>query len=86
MLVARRVDYILLNTMPGYYRMRHEPGLHGQIKRVGAIRMDSFWLGFSRAHPDGKRLCASFEKGLQALRRSGEYDRMMAEFHKALKP
>lgn len=86
MLVARRVDYILLNTMPGYYRMQHEAGLRGQIKRVGAIRMDSFWLSFSRTHPDGKRLCASFEKGLQALRHSGEYDRMMAEFRKDLKP
>jgi polar amino acid transport system substrate-binding protein len=86
MLAARRVDYILLNTMPGYYRMRHEPGLHGQIKRLGAIRMDSFWLSFSRTHPDGKRLCDTFEKGLQAIRHSGEYDRMMAEFRKEFKP
>lgn len=86
MLVARRVDYILLNTMPGYYRMQHEPGLRGQIKRVGAIRVDSFWLSFSRTHPDGKRLCDTFEKGLQALKRNGEYERMMADFRKEMKP
>jgi len=86
MLVARRVDYILLNTQPGYYRLQHEPSLRGQIKRVGAIGVDSFWVSFSRTHPDGKRLCDTFEKGMQALKHSGDYDRMMADFRKTLKP
>lgn len=86
MLVARRVNYILLNTMPGYYRIKHEPALKGQIKRVGAIGMDSFWVSFSRAHPDGKRLSQVFERGLQAIKANGEYDRMLSAFKQELQP
>lgn len=86
MLVAKRVKYILLNTMPGYYRIKHEPALKGQIKRVGAIGMDSFWVSFSRSHPDGKRMSDVFEKGLQAIKANGEYDRMLAAFRQDLQP
>ncbi|RTL30162.1 MAG: transporter substrate-binding domain-containing protein [Burkholderiales bacterium] len=86
MLVARRVNFILLNTMPGYYRIKHEPRLRGQIKRVGAIRLDSFWVSFSRTHPDGRRMCDVFEKGLQAIKANGEYDRMMSAFKRELQP
>ncbi|MGQ0596821.1 substrate-binding periplasmic protein [Aquabacterium sp.] len=86
MLVAKRVNYILLNTMPGYYRIKYEPALKGQIKRVGAIRLDSFWVSFSRAHPDGKRMSEVFEKGLQAIKANGEYDRMMQAFKQELQP
>lgn len=86
MLVARRVDYILLNTMPGYYRIKYEPALKGRIKRVGAIRLDSFWLSFSRTHPDGKRMSEVFEHGLQAIKANGEYDRMMHAFKQELQP
>ncbi|MBI5925387.1 MAG: transporter substrate-binding domain-containing protein [Aquabacterium sp.] len=86
MLVAKRVNYILLNTMPGYYRIKQEPALKGQIKRVGAIGMDRFWVSFSRAHPDGKRLSEVFEKGLQAIKANGEYDRMLTAFKQELQP
>ena len=86
MLVARRVNYILLNTMPGYYRIKQEPALKGQIKRVGAFGMDSFWVSFSRAHPDGKRLSEEFERGLQAIKANGEYDRMLTAFKRELQP
>lgn len=86
MLAARRVNYILLNTMPGYYRLKHEPALAGKIKRVGAISVDSFWLSFSKTHPDGKRLCESFEKGLKAIKANGQYDSMMAAFRQDIQP
>lgn len=86
MLVARRVDYILLNTMPGYHRLKHEPALVGKVKRVGRIRMDSFWLSFSKTHPDGRRLSEAFERGLKAIKANGQYDSMMATFRRDLQP
>jgi len=86
MLVARRVDYILLNTMPGYHKIRQDPALAGQVKRVGQAGVDGFWLSFSKVHPDGKRLCDVFEKGLLAIKANGEYDRMMANFKRRLAP
>lgn len=86
MLVAGRVNYILLNTMPGYYRLKHEPALAGKVKRVGRISVDSFWLSFSKTHPDGQRLCDAFEKGLKAIKANGQYDSMMASFRRDLQP
>ncbi len=86
MLVAKRVNYILLNTLPGYHRIKQDPALQGQIKRVGAIDVDVFWVSFSRAHPDGKRMSEVFEKGLQAIKASGEYDRMVKALKRDMQP
>lgn len=80
MLVAGRVDYILLNTMPGWERIARMPAVQGRIKRVAVVRQDGFWVAFSKQHPEGQRLCAQFEQGLQVLRASGRYEQMMAQF------
>lgn len=80
MLVAGRVDYILLNTMPGYHRLQQLARI-GQVVRVGALGQDSFWLAFSKTHPEGPRMCEVFERGLRAMRANGAYDRAMRAFH-----
>lgn len=86
MLAAGRVDYIVANTLPTWYRLRAEPGLQTQVQRVGRINMDGFWLGFTRARPEGERLAQTFERGLQVLRRSGEHQRMLAELRRQWEP
>lgn len=82
MLVAGRVDYILLNTMPGYMRINQDPHLRGKVKLTGVLQTDGFWLAFSKAHPDGARIAKAFETGLQALHKSGRYASMEADFRK----
>lgn len=84
MLLSKRVDYILLNTMPGLLRIRTSPELDGKIKRVGRISLDGFWIAFSKAHPQGEQLARQFGQGLQELRRNGSYHRMQAEFRREL--
>lgn len=86
MLAAGRVDYVLVNTLPAQHLLRQMPDLQNKVWRVGAISMDSFWLSFSKAHPQGLRLSGVFEKGLQALLASGQYQRMLADFHRAQQP
>lgn len=86
MLAAGRVDHILLNTVPAWYRLRSEPSLQGQVERVGRIRVDGFWLAFTRAKPDGERLSQVFERGLQALKRSGEHQRILSAFRREWAP
>lgn len=44
------------------------------------MQEDGFWLAFSKVNPDGARLAAVFEKGLQALRSTGRYQKMLADF------
>ena len=84
MLVAGRVDYILINTMPGYYRAARDRHFAGRVKRVGVVQLDGFWVCFSRTHPDGKRLAELFETGLQEIKANGTYARITADFYRRL--
>lgn len=86
MLAAGRVDHILLNTVPAWYRLRAEPALQGRVERVGRIRIDGFWLAFTRARPDGERLAQVFERGLQHMRRTGEHQRALSAVRRQWAP
>lgn len=82
MLAAKRVDYILINTMPGYMRIYQDPQLKGRIKKVGVISLDGFWLGFSKADKNGQRLAETFEKGLRQIKADGTYQKIYGDFRK----
>lgn len=84
MLAAHHLDFILLNTMPGYMRINSNAKLRGKIKKVGIISMDGFWVAFSKKHPDGERLSKLFEQGLQELKMSGKYTSMQSDFLRRL--
>ncbi|MFY9460339.1 amino acid ABC transporter substrate-binding protein (PAAT family) [Aquabacterium commune] len=86
MLAGGRVDYILVNTRPAQHQLHRMPELQGKVQRVGALHMDSFWLSFSKVHPDGQRLSVVFEKGLQTLMANGQYQRMLADIQQAPRP
>ena len=86
MLAAGRVDYVVVNALPAWYRLQIDPRLQGQVQRVGRVSIDGFWLGFTRATPEGERLAQVFEQGLQAMRRSGEHQRMLAELRQQWEP
>lgn len=82
MLGAGRVDYILLNTAPGYLRINAVPALKGRIGKVGVISQDGFWVAFTRAKPEGEVMAATFERGLATLKANGRYDALTAAFRK----
>lgn len=84
MLLAKRVQFVILNTMPGLLRIKNDAGLRGKVKQVGLISKDGFWLNFSKVHPDGKRMADIFEAGLLEFKASGRYDKMMSEFKQRL--
>lgn len=82
MLLAKRVDYILLNRTPGWLRIDSTPDFKGQVKRVGLLSMDGFWVAFSKQHPQGERLAQAFSAGLAQMRRDGSYQRLQDEFRR----
>lgn len=82
MLLAGRIHYALLNTMPAYLRINEDPALQGRIRLARTLAEDGFWLAFSRQHADGRRLSLLFEEGLTELKASGRYDAMMSDFRK----
>ena len=84
MLVAKRVQFIILNTMPGLLRIKNDATLKGKVKQVGLISKDGFWLNFSKSHPDGKRMADIFEAGLLEFKASGRYEKMQSDFKQRL--
>jgi len=84
MLLSGRVDYILLNRSPGYWRINGSPEFAGKAKRVGMISLDGFWIAFSRQHPDAPRMAELFGQGLVELRQNGSYQRMLGEFRRTI--
>jgi polar amino acid transport system substrate-binding protein len=83
MLMARRVDYILLNRLPGELRINANSAFRGKVKFVGKLSTDNFWLAFSKSHPDGRRLSQVFERGLSDFKRDGRYRSMMQAFRRS---
>jgi polar amino acid transport system substrate-binding protein len=82
MLLAKRVDFILLNRTPGWMRIENTPDFKGQVKRVGLLSMDGFWVAFSKQHPQGERLAQAFSAGLAQMRRDGSYQRLQDDFRR----
>lgn len=80
MLRADRVDYILLNTLPGKLRIKNNKDYSGEIKEVGLMQKDGFWLAFSKTNKDGKEMSKIFESGLQEFVKNGHYKKLYAEF------
>lgn len=74
---AGRLEFALLNTLPAHWRIMQEPSLKGQIDRAGAVSQDGFWMAVSRKHPQGGDLVRDIEAGLQHLKSSGDYERLM---------
>lgn len=84
MLMARRVKFALINTLPGLLRIKNDPAYNGNIKEVGVLNVHGFRLNFSKADPDGKAMADLFEAGLVEFKKSGKYDKMMADFKQRL--
>lgn len=74
MLVAKRVDYVLMNATPAQQRIQEDATLSAAgIVRVGRVSLDGFWLAFSLAHPQSQDMATRLGAGLVQLRRSGRY-------------
>lgn len=84
MLIAKRIDFALINTLPGQLRINSDPAYAGKIKPVGVLSVHGFFVNFSKAHPDGKAMAELLEAGLQELKASGRYDEMYAEFRERI--
>lgn len=84
MLLAGRVDHVLLNTAPAYLRLRQMGRPPQALAKVGVLSMDGFWVAFSRQRPDGEALAARFEAGLAALKSSGRLQALQQQMRQSL--
>ena len=84
LLRSGRLEFALLNTLPAYWRVQQDASLKGQVERVGAVSQDGFWLAVSRKHPQGTALAREIEAGLQQLKTSGDYERLLTQVRQEL--
>jgi polar amino acid transport system substrate-binding protein len=84
MLLAGRVDHVLLNTAPAYLRLRQIGRPPQALAKVSVLSMDGFWVAFSRQRPDGEALAARFEAGLAALKSSGRLQALQQQMRQSL--
>ncbi|WP_051259045.1 substrate-binding periplasmic protein [Chitinibacter tainanensis] len=84
LLAGGRIDYALINTTPAKLLFKKNPAFKGALLEVGLVNQASFYIGFSKKHPDGQKLAELFEEGLRTIKANGEYERLMREFRASL--
>lgn len=79
MLTAGRADFAVMDDRVfDHLEQAHATELHGKLKRVGKAFSDlPIFVAFSKRHPDAARQATLLDRGLAALRASGEYQRII---------
>lgn len=74
-----RVDLIIIDDLVARYLLRTElPGLRDQLVMAEPpLAVKPLYIAFSRAHPNWQADRQAFNRGLQALRESGELNRIL---------
>ncbi|WP_035851545.1 substrate-binding periplasmic protein [Deefgea rivuli] len=80
-ILAKRIEYGVVNTTPATLMINANPATRGKIKIVGTVELSLLYLNFSKKHPDGQRLLGIFEKGLKTIQSNGTYARIQHDFN-----
>ncbi|WP_263146818.1 transporter substrate-binding domain-containing protein [Pseudomonas sp. RIT-PI-AD] len=87
LLVAKRIDVFLLDPVVGRHLLRNQLDSTARATLTyhpRALKVDSLHLLLSRQVPGNAELLARFNRGLAALRASGELDRYLQELQRPL--
>jgi polar amino acid transport system substrate-binding protein len=80
-ILAKRIEFGVVNTTPATLMINANPAMRGKIKIVGTVELSLLYLNFSKKHPDGQRLLEVFDKGLKAIHANGTYARIQHDFN-----
>ncbi|WP_404343521.1 substrate-binding periplasmic protein [Pseudoalteromonas mariniglutinosa] len=78
-----RVDATLADRMATHYAIRQNPQLTGLIILQPALTTYPLHIGVHKNHPNAKQIISAFNRGLQNIRRSGEYAQISARYEHA---
>ncbi|NHQ84737.1 amino acid ABC transporter substrate-binding protein [Iodobacter sp. HSC-16F04] len=79
-ILLKRVQYGVINTIPGTLMINANRNYKGKIKIVGLVETSVFYLNFSKSHKDGQRMADIFEKGMQEIKANGTYKKIERDF------
>lgn len=83
MLVRGRVDYILMNGMPGYLKIQQKQ-LTGKVVKVGKLSTDGFCLHSPATTRKGKRWPNSSNRGCRRSRTTASMVMLIRQFETRL--
>lgn len=82
MILLNRIDFCVLDEITG--RRLINTHLNGEMEHFGILEkpesIDSFHLLISRIYPGSKELTEKFNRGLRALKESGEYHKILKRY------
>lgn len=80
MLLAGRVEYVLIYSVPGRIVIKNKADYAGAIEEVGFIQKEPVFLAFSKTHKEGKEMSKIFESSLRELVKNGQYKKLYDDF------
>ncbi|MCM8831492.1 MAG: transporter substrate-binding domain-containing protein [Candidatus Omnitrophica bacterium] len=83
-LIADRLDLIILYDKVADYLIK-KLNVKDKIKPVGISETNELYLAFSKNHPDGKKYCEIFSRGLQKIIANGTYTKIWQNWKEKLK-
>ncbi|MEM7816494.1 MAG: transporter substrate-binding domain-containing protein [Candidatus Aenigmatarchaeota archaeon] len=83
-LIADRLDLIILYDKVADYLIK-KLNVKGQIKPVGVSETTELYLAFSKKHPDGKKYCEIFSRGLKKIIENGTYAKIWQDWENKFK-
>lgn len=82
MIVRKRLDYLVVDEIVGYYLLAQEAP--ASLYQIGVLdkaeSIAAFHLMVSRKFPNAKAITEEFNKGLKAIKDNGEYERIFKRY------
>lgn len=79
-LFAKRIDALLENDIVIQY-MLSKDNLKGRVRPAKSYPKQELFIAFSPADPNSKRYAEIFTEGLDAIKKNGIYDDIIARYH-----
>ena len=81
MLSKKRVDLVLLDKLVTEYHLKNDPYLKKLKQGIQVVEPPlenkALHIAFSKKHKEGAKYLRAFNKGLKAIRESGELDKIL---------
>lgn len=85
-LAASRTQYgVIYDQVMRSIVSENKADLDGKIKIVGNVTSDKLYISFSKVHKDGAKFAQIFDKGMDAIKKSGEYKKIEDKWAAKLK-
>lgn len=85
-LAAGRTQYaVIYDQVAKSLIAENKADLDGKLKQVGQVSEDKLYISFSKTNKDGAKFAALFDKGIETIKKNGEYKKIEEKWAAKLK-